>query len=246
VGGLNTQPPTLAGLLASPIDFTNISAFNVRAVLQALQRRDDVNILSTPQILTSDGQKAEIVVGENRPFPTGQSQTSGGNTITTIERRDVGITLRLTPQILESNLVKLDVFQEISSVSGEAQASGSVPLGVITNKRSATTSVLVEDGKTAVIGGLIRDNVIVGERKIPLLGDIPLLGWLFKFRSKHTEKTNLLIFLTPTIVKSPTEMAELRAAKSEMMTRHLDELSVGLRGAQRALLDGINPPEPKE
>jgi general secretion pathway protein D len=97
-----------------------------------------------------------------------------------------------------------------------------------------------------VIGGLIRDNVIVGERKIPLLGDIPLLGWLFKFRSKHTEKTNLLIFLTPTIVKNPKEMAELRAAKSEMMTRNLDELSVGLRGAQRALLDGINPPEPKE
>ena len=246
VGGLNTQPPTLAGLLASPIDFTNVSAFNVRAVLQALQRRDDVNILSTPQILTSDNQKAEIVVGENRPFPTGQSQTSGGNTITTIERRDVGITLRLTPQILESNLVKLDVFQEISSVSGEAQASGSVPLGVITNKRSATTSVLVQDGQTAVIGGLIRDNVIVGERKIPLLGDIPLLGWLFKFRSKHTEKTNLLIFLTPTIVKNPKEMAELRAAKSETMTRDLDELSVALRGVQRALLDGINPPEPKE
>jgi general secretion pathway protein D len=121
-----------------------------------------------------------------------------------------------------------------------------VPLGVITNKRSATTSVLVEDGKTAVIGGLIRDNVTVGERKIPLLGDIPLLGWLFKFRSKHTEKTNLLIFLTPTIVKNPKEMAELRAAKSETMTRDLDKLSIGLSGVQRALLDGINPPEPKE
>jgi general secretion pathway protein D len=222
-----------------------VSAFNVRAVLTALQRRDDVNILSTPQILTSDNQKAEIVVGENRPFPTGQSQTSGGNTITTIERRDVGITLRLTPQIMESDLVKLDVFQEISSVSGESQAVGSIPLGVITNKRSATTSVLVEDGQTAVIGGLIRDNVVVGERKIPLLGDIPVLGWLFKFRSKRTEKTNLLIFLTPTIVKGPKEMAELRGAKSDNMSRTMEALEIPQSEIERTLLGGVNPPQPK-
>ncbi len=245
VAGLNETPPTFTNLLASPIDFTDVSAFNVRAVLTALQRRDDVNILSTPQILTSDNQKAEIVVGENRPFPTGQSQTSGGNTITTIERRDVGITLRLTPQILESDLVKLDVFQEISSVSGESQAVGSIPLGVITNKRSATTSVLVEDGQTAVIGGLIRDNVVVGERKIPLLGDIPVLGWLFKFRSKRTEKTNLLIFLTPTIVKGPKEIAELRGAKSETMGRTMEALDIPQSEIERTLLGGVNPPQPK-
>jgi general secretion pathway protein D len=214
-------------------------------VLTALQSRDDVNILSTPQILTSDNQKAEIVVGENRPFPTGQSQTTGGNTITTIERRDVGITLRLTPQILESNLVKLDVFQEISAVAGESQAAGSIPLGVVTNKRSATTSVLVQDGQTAVIGGLIRDNVVKGERKIPLLGDIPVLGWLFKFRTERTEKTNLLIFLTPTILKGPKEMATLREAKSEAMSRYMDAVNVPKSELQRALLNGVNPPEPK-
>lgn len=245
VAGLNETPPTFTNLLASPIDFTNVSAFNVRAVLTALQRRDDVNILSTPQILTSDNQKAEIVVGENRPFPTGQSQTSGGNTITTIERRDVGITLRLTPQILESSLVKLDVFQEISSVSGESQAVGSIPLGVITNKRSATTSVLVQDGQTAVIGGLIRDNLVVGERKIPLLGDIPVLGWLFKFRSKRTEKTNLLIFLTPTIVKGPKEIEALRAEKGETMGRTMEALDIPQNEIERALLGGVNPPQPK-
>lgn len=243
VAGLNEAPPTFAEI--PNIDFTDVSAFNVRAVLRALQSRDDVNILSTPQILTSDNQKAEIVVGENRPFPTGQSQTSGGNTITTIERRDVGITLRLTPQILESNQVKLDVFQEISSVSSESQTAGTVALGVVTNKRSATTSVLVGDGQTAVIGGLIRDNEITGERKIPLLGDIPVLGWLFKFRSKRTEKTNLLIFLTPTIVKSPTEMAELREVKSHRMGRFLEALNITKSDIQRALLDGVNPPDPK-
>lgn len=245
LGGFNEQPPSFSNLLTSPIDFTNVSTFNVRAVLNALQTRDDVNILSTPQILTSDNQKAEIVVGENRPFPTGQSQTTGGNTITTIERRDVGITLRLTPQILESDLVKLDVFQEISSVSGESQAAGSIPLGVVTNKRSATTSVLVQDGQTAVIGGLIRDNVVLGERKIPLLGDIPVLGWLFKFRSKRTEKTNLLIFLTPTIVKGPTEIAQLREAKGAAMNRFLDDLNLSKSDIQRAVLGGINPPEPR-
>jgi general secretion pathway protein D len=245
VGGLNIEPPSLATLATAPIDFSNLSAFNVRAVLTALQNRDDVNILSTPQILTSDNQKAEIVVGENRPFPTGQSQTTGGNTITTIERRDVGITLRLTPQILESNLVKLDVFQEISAVAGESQAAGSIPLGVVTNKRSATTSVLVQDGQTAVIGGLIRDNVVKGERKIPLLGDIPVLGWLFKFRSERTEKTNLLIFLTPTIVKGPKEMAALREAKGEAMGRYMDAVNVPKTEMQRTLLKGVNPPEPK-
>jgi general secretion pathway protein D len=245
VGGFNATAPSFAEL--KTIDFTDValSAFNVRAVLRALQTRDDVNILSTPQILTSDNQKAEIVVGENRPFPTGQSQTSGGNTITTIERRDVGITLRLTPQILDSNQVKLDVFQEISSVSPESQSAESIALGVVTNKRSATTSVLVADGQTAVIGGLIRDNVLTSERKIPLLGDIPLLGWLFKFSSKRTEKTNLLIFLTPTIVKSPTEMAALREAKSERMTRALDNLGVTKSDIHRDLLDGVNPPDPK-
>lgn len=245
VGGVNETPPTLSNLLTTPIDFTDVSAFNVRAVLTALQNRDDVNILSTPQILTSDNQKAEIVVGENRPFPTGQSQTSGGNTITTIERRDVGITLRLTPQIMESNLVKLDVFQEISAVSGESQSVGSIPLGVITNKRSATTSVLVQDGRTAVIGGLIRDNIVTGQRKIPLLGDIPLLGWLFKFESKRTEKTNLLIFLTPTIVRGPKEMAEIRAAKSEAMERHMEAVDAPPNELRRTLLNGVNPPEPK-
>lgn len=247
VGGLNDSPPALSGLLSNtPLDITKFSAVNLRSVLTALQSRDDVNILSTPQILTSDNQKAEIVVGENRPFPTGQSQTSGGNTLTTIERRDVGITLRLTPQIMESDLVKLDVFQEISTVSSESQSVGSTVLGPTTNKRSATTSVLVQDGQTAVIGGLMRDNIIVGERKIPLLGDIPILGWAFKFRTKRTEKTNLLIFLTPTILKTPAGLSAIKTAKSEVMAGFLDGLKIPQSGLQRAWLQGINPPAPKE
>jgi type II secretory pathway component GspD/PulD (secretin) len=119
-----------------------------------------------------------------------------------------------------------------------------IPLGVVTNKRSATTSVLVQDGQTAVIGGLIRDNVVKGERKIPLLGDIPVLGWLFKFRSERTEKTNLLIFLTPTIVKGPKEMAALREAKGEAMGRYMDAVNVPKTEMQRTLLKGVNPPNP--
>ncbi|MEO5656264.1 MAG: secretin N-terminal domain-containing protein [Nitrospiria bacterium] len=248
VGGVNDSPPALSSLLSNtPLDISKFSAVNLRSVLTALQSRDDVNILSTPQILTSDNQKAEIVVGENRPFPTGQSQTSGGNTLTTIERRDVGITLRLTPQIMESDLVKLDVFQEISTVSSESQSVGSTVLGPTTNKRSATTSVLVQDGQTAVIGGLMRDNIIIGERKIPLLGDIPILGWAFKFRTKRTEKTNLLIFLTPTILKTPAGLNAIKTAKSEVMTGFLDGLKIPQSELQRAWLQGINPPAaPKE
>src|SRR5579884_19245 len=225
IGGFNQNPSDLIAL--SQVPGVQVGTVNVRALLNALQSSTDVNILSTPQLLTSDNQKAEIVVAQNVPFPGAQSQTVGGNVQTTIERKDVGIILRLTPQVLENDLVKLDVYQEISSVVSTAQTVGTTVLGPTTNKRSANTTVIVHDAQTVVIGGLIRHNVQVTDRKIPLLGDIPLLGWFFKFQERRLEKTNLLIFLTPHLVRDSKDFDPIRerkidAAKTFMLENRLE------------------------
>lgn len=212
-GGINGLD--IASLTAAAASGVTIGPANIQLILRALKSSSDVNILSTPQILTTDKQKAEIVVAQNVPFPGAQSQTSGGNTQTTIERKDVGIILRLTPDVLDNRRVQLDVYQEISSVVETVVTSEGENLGPTTNKRSASTTVVVADGQTVVIGGLIRDNLITIDRKVPLLGDIPLLGWLFHFKSDRMEKTNLMIFLTPHVILNEEELAEIKARKSE-------------------------------
>ena len=165
-----------------------LNTVNVRAFLQLLLSLTDTNVLSTPQVLAADNQKAKIVVGENRPFPTGQAQGITGGTLVTIERKDVGVTLELTPQVLENDLIRLEIKQEITAIAENvAQTIGSgtssVPVGPTTTKRSMETTTIAKDQQTIVIGGLVRDNIIINERKVPLLGDIPFLGWLFKFQS---------------------------------------------------------------
>jgi general secretion pathway protein D len=187
--------------------------------LQLLLSLTDTNVLSTPQVLAADNQKAKIVVGENRPFPTGQAQGITGGTLVTIERKDVGVTLELTPQVLEQDLIRLEIKQEITAIAeAVAQTIGTgaatVPVGPTTTKRSMETTAIAKDGQTLVVGGLVRDNLTISERKVPLLGDIPLLGWLFRFQSRQAEKLNLLVFLTPTLVKDEMDMVDLNARKS--------------------------------
>jgi len=245
VGGINQNPTDLIGLadLASRLNIA-VRPLNVRAFLRALQTTSDVNVLSTPQILTTDNQKAEIVVAQNVPFPGAQSQTVGGNVQTTIERKDVGIILRLTPNVLENNIVKLDVYQEISSVLETATTVGTVSLGPTTNKRSASTTVIVEHAQTVMIGGLIRDNVILTQRKIPLLGDIPYLGWLFRFSTRRVEKTNLLIFLTPHILHDADDLSAIKANRTEEAIRFMEENQIeGQEARQELLQKMINIPE---
>lgn len=196
-----------------------LNTINVRAFLQLLLSLTDTNILSTPQVLAADNQKAKIVVGENRPFPTGQAQGITGGTLVTIERKDVGVTLELTPQVLEEDLIRLEIKQEITAIAENvAQTIGtgtaSVPVGPTTTKRSMETTTIAKDGQTLVIGGLVRDNITISERKVPLLGDIPFLGWLFKFQSRSTEKLNLLVFLTPTLVRNEVDIVELNQRKA--------------------------------
>ncbi|WP_144400118.1 type II secretion system secretin GspD [Geobacter pickeringii] len=173
--------------------------------LKALFTNGAVNVLSTPNILTSDNKEAEIFVGENVPFLTQTNLSSTGLSQQSIERKDTGITLRLTPQISEGEYVKLDIYQEISAVKeNKGQAND-----LVTTKRSAKTSVVVKDKDTVVIGGLIQDRDTESVNKVPLLGDIPLLGWLFKTKSSRREKTNLMIVLTPRIIRGGAEMAEV-------------------------------------
>lgn len=206
------------GAVKGTFTFKGVEYLNVGALLRALQIDGDVNILSTPNILTTDNQKAEIMVGENIPFVTGQTQTpgTGGSILTTVERRDVGITLRLTPQITSDDSVKLDIYQEISSVTTTAGLNPNI-VGPSTSKRSASTTVVIKDRETMVIGGLIRDNVTTTTRKVPLLGDIPILGWLFRSKTTKVEKTNLMIFITPYIIKSEDDAAEVTRKKGDAL-----------------------------
>ena len=196
-----------------------LNTVNVRAFLQLLLSLTDTNVLSTPQVLAADNQKAKIVVGENRPFPTGQAQGITGGTLVTIERKDVGVTLEITPQVMENDLIRLEIKQELTAIAENvAQTIGSgtasIPVGPTTTKRSMETTTIAKDQQTIVIGGLVRDNITISERKVPLLGDIPFLGWLFKFQSQQIEKLNLLVFLTPTLVRDEADMVRLNVQKS--------------------------------
>jgi len=171
-------------------------------LIRALSSDANNNILSTPSLVTLDNEEAEIVVGQNVPFVTGQfsSQDTGGSAVNpfqTIERRDVGLTLKVKPQINEGSMLKMDIEQEVSSIAPAAQSASDI----VTNKRSLKTTVLVEDGQTLVLGGLIDDTVRTRNEKVPLLGDIPVLGALFRYKSTTKVKQNLMVFLHPTILR---------------------------------------------
>jgi len=215
--GLASLSGLNVGAVKGKFSYKGTDYLNVGALLHALQTDSDVNVLSTPNILTMDNQKAEIMVGQNVPFPSSQTQnaiTGTGGVFNTIERKDVGIKLTLTPQIASDDNVRLDVNQEISDV---VSSSSSNITGLITNKRSASTTVVVKDRQTMVIGGLIRDNVVSSTSKVPLLGDIPILGWLFKYTTTRMEKTNLMIFITPYIIKNEGDATDITMRKNETL-----------------------------
>jgi general secretion pathway protein D len=211
---------------------------NLQMLARALETNSRSNILSTPNILTLDNEEAKIVVGQNVPFVTGQylnPASSGGATVNpfqTIERRDVGLTLRVRPQISEGGTVKLVIYQEVSSVQDLTSAAG-----VITNKRSIDTNVLVDDGAIVVLGGLIEDNVAESTQKVPLLGDIPFLGALFRYESRKRVKTNLMVFLRPYVVRDERGSGSLTLDRYDYM-RALEEQA---KPPSRVVLPDMNP-----
>jgi len=193
---------------------TTLSVPGFAALLSLNEFRDSVNVLSTPQILTSDNKEAEIVVGENVPFIANRERdiTTTNTVLNSIDRKDVGITLRLTPQITEGDYVKLDLYQEISSLTQQSE-NILINVGPTITKRSTKTSVVVKDDQTVVIGGLMQERDEQNVTKMPLLGDIPLLGWLFTQKSVSKQKTNLLVFLTPHIIKESERLVRLTDEK---------------------------------
>lgn len=198
------------------------------ALVQALEGNADANVLSTPKVITMDNQESSIIVGENIPIITGQSSSGGAGTsdpFTTIEREDVGVKLIVTPSISEGDLVRLEIEQEISGVSPSTAGAD-----IITTKRQIKTNVLADDGETIVLGGLIRDDVQTSESKVPLLGDIPILGNLFKSTSREVKKLNLLVFLRPTILR---DKASTRAVTDQKFDQ-LWQLNLNMKATQGA------------
>jgi general secretion pathway protein D len=198
----------------------NLTAPGFAAIFSLDAFKGAVNVLSTPQILTSDNEEAEIFVGENAPFISSRERdaTTTSTVLNSIERTDVGIKLKITPQITEGDYIKLDIFQEISAVL-DASDEIITTVGPTTTKRTTKTSVVVQDGHTVVIGGLMQETDEEGVTKIPLLGDIPILGWLFKFKRVIKNKTNLLVFLSPHVVKESITLEEITGKKHDTFVR---------------------------
>lgn len=214
---------------------------SMTVILNALKEKSNANILSTPSLLTLDNQEAYITVGQNVPFVTGSFTSTGTgdgaqNPFQTIERENVGITLKVTPHINEGDSVVLDISQEVSSLSNTSvvlQASD-----LITNERVLQTKVLAADGRVVVLGGLIKDDVQDASQKVPLLGDIPLLGRLFRNDAVQVIKTNLLIFIRPTIIRDDEQLAGATADKY----RYIRDQQVLRRERGLMFLDDSNVP----
>ncbi len=205
------------GVLGEAINISGVEFPSIAAVIKAVETDTDVNILSTPQIMTTDNEEAEIVVAKNIPFQT-RVETSTeitGREFSTFEYRDVGVTLNITPQISQERFVRLKISEEVSQVIDEESALG-LPT---TLKRVAKTTVIVKDGHTVVIGGLIDRTTTEGATKTPCLGDIPGFGWLFKAVSDRDDRQNLYFFLTPHIVENPQEAKSLYQEKKEELDR---------------------------
>ena len=229
LSGLSTTATSTTAPSVIPAAGLNIGAATIiagKTVLgifaNFLQTTGEGNILSTPNLLTLDNEEAKIIIGQNVPFVTGQytnSAASAGSTGTvnpfqTVERKDVGLTLKVKPQISENGTVKLEIFQEVSSVQASSINSAT---GLITNKRSIQTNVLVEDGGIVVLGGLLQDEYSNNQEKIPLLGDIPLFGNLFKTESRGRKKTNLMVFLRPVVVRDSADTEKLSLDRYDLM-----------------------------
>ncbi len=220
LNGLKADPPVLPagftfGVMKQGVKIGNVYFPNLGAVMRAYKNDSDVNIIATPQVLTTDNKKAEIKVGENVPYITSKNTTTAQQDYTSYEYKDVATTLAITPQINQSDLVRLEISVEVIKLKNPNDLSGHPT----TFKRSAQTTVVVHNEETVVIGGMIGQDTSSGEYKVPLLGDIPLLGWLFKSHTSSKEKTNLFIFITPHIVENPAEIAEIYYRKRDMMEK---------------------------
>jgi general secretion pathway protein D len=219
-------PASLSGLLLGGGDLATGGGTSFGILLKALGQDAATNILSTPTLVTLDNVEAEITVGQEVPFLTGQFTNTGANTTSvnpfqTIERKDVGLTLKIKPQINEGNAVMLEIQQESSTLA--ATASGQSTADVVTNKRTIKTSVLAEDGQVIVLGGLMDDSYRDTREKVPLLGDIPILGHLFRFNGTKKSQQSLMVFIRPVILRdAKSARAYTRQKYNDFRNRQLE------------------------
>jgi len=216
------QPTPATGTTVTPLSLLGdgltlgyYQGGSLRALLTALSSTTSANILSTPSVMTLDNQQAQIVVGSNIPLITGQATSAGSTTdnpFTTYERKDIGVTLKITPLVNSGDSVTLDIVQEVQSLADSAGFKDQV-----TNKRSITTKVLVKDGRTVVLGGLISNQNQKTESKVPILGDLPLVGKLFSSTTNSVKKQNLMVFIHPVIIDSATLAHDVTQSKYEDM-----------------------------
>ncbi|MCL2457615.1 MAG: type II secretion system secretin GspD [Desulfobulbus sp.] len=205
-------PGVTLGVLDKGINIGGVNFENIGAVVNAYKSDDDINVIATPQILTTDNKKATIRVGENVPYITSKNTTSGTQQdYTNYDYKDVATTLTITPQVNQAEVMRLEIGVEVIKLK---DTNNNAPT---TYKRTAETTVVVHNEQTVVIGGMIGQDDTISEYKVPLLGDIPLLGWLFKSHGNLQEKTNLYIFITPHIVENPAELAALYQKKRDVM-----------------------------
>jgi general secretion pathway protein D len=210
------------GLLSEPITIAGVTVNNISAIVNAVKTDDDFRILSTPQVLTTDNEEARITIVENRPYQTRSTTDVSGGTFESFEYRDVGKILKVTPHVTEGGRVRMLINLEVSAIDQTATLTTSSTLPV-SLKRTVDTTVIVRDNQTIVIGGLIDETTTISETKVPVLGDVPILGWLFRNKSDSTEKTNLYVFLTPRVIKNPKEAASVLQEKQE----HLNQIQEG-------------------
>ena len=223
-GGASNNLFALAaeGKAAVPNPGINLGIFSAQlglgAIASALQSTGNANVLSVPTLTTLDNEEAKILVGQNVPFITGSyantTSTSGStvNPFQTVERKDVGVTLRVKPQISEGGAVKLTIYQEVSNVDSTTN-----PAGIITDVRAIETNVIVDDGKVLVLGGLMAENGSDQDDQVPILGDIPWVGNLFKYKTKTHTKSNLLIFLRPTVIRNEDQSNSVSVDRYDYM-----------------------------
>ena len=240
IGG--ATPTSLPSGLSFGIGDERSNGVRYGALLRALQIDQNTNILSTPNIVTLDNEEAELIVGQNLPFVTGSftgtGSTDPANPFQTIERQDVGLTLKVTPQINEGDTVKLVLEQETSSV-----IPGTVEQGIATRKRSIKTSVLVDDGGILILGGLMQEEVTDTESKVPLLGDIPVLGFLFRSQGTTKSKANLMVFLRPSILRDHNDAALVTNEKYNYL-RGIESEAYDKENQSYGLLKGAAPTLP--
>ncbi|MCK5836214.1 MAG: type II secretion system protein GspD, partial [Desulfobacula sp.] len=200
------------GVLGDSFNIGGVTFPNIQAIVAAYQNDKDVNIISTPQILTTENEEASITVGKNVPYQTRSAAESSSETYSSYEYKDVGTTLKITPQISKDRLVRLNVNVELTVLDSVNQSSPDRPT---TFKRQIETTIIVEDSNSVVIGGLIGENLTKSNSQAPCLGNIPGLGWAFKSTSEGKEITDLYIFLTPKVVKNPLEAKKIYKEKSK-------------------------------